>query len=230
MTISTEIQSLSPSALIELFVLDVGKQGGSVHHFHAGTNELSNDVVWQGVTYARFPIEATGFDRRSTGTLPRPILRASNIQGLLAADARAYGDYMGCKLTRKRTFAKFLDAVNFSAGNPTADPGQYFPDDIFYVDRKSTETPTVIEWELAAAFDVQGVTLPRRKCIQNTCNWVYRSAECGYSGGAVADENDTATTVLASDKCSKRLSGCKLRFGTTAVLPYGGFPGCGLVR
>jgi lambda family phage minor tail protein L len=229
-TIATEVQLLAPTALVELYELDLTKYAGGVLRFHAGTNELNTDVTWQGQVYTRFPIKATGFDRRSSGTLPRPVLQASNTQGLLSGAARASSYYLGCKVTRRRTYARFLDAVNFSAGNPTADPNQHFPDDVFYVDRKSNETPTLIEWELASAFDIQGVMLPRRQVIQNCCAWVYRSSECGYAGGPVADAMDVPTSNAGLDKCSKRLNGCKLRFGANGVLPYGGFPGVGLVR
>lgn len=233
-TIATEAQNLSPTALIELFELDLTKQGGGITRLHSGTNELNGDVTWQGNVYVRFPIEATGFDKSSAGTLPRPIVKASNIQGLLSADVRSYGDYMGCKFTRRRTFARFLDAVNFAAGNPSADPNQHYPDEIYYIDRKSSENPVYIEFELSSAFDVQGIQLPRRQVIQNCCAWVYKSAECSYTGGAVADENGNATSNPALDKCGKRVSDCKLRFpssGPTAgVLQFGGFPGVGLVH
>jgi lambda family phage minor tail protein L len=61
--------------------------------------------------------------------------------------------------------------------------------------------------------------------------WRYRDPEgCGYAGGAVAKVDDTATTDLAQDDCSRRVSGCKLRFGATAELPIGIFPGAGVLR
>jgi lambda family phage minor tail protein L len=231
MTIASDIQLLSPTALVELFILDIGKYGGGLLYFHAGTNELNGNVTWQGQVYTRYPIEATGFSKRSGSTLPRPILKASNVGGTLAAQARAYSDFLGCKVTRKRTLVRYLDAVNFAAGNPTADVNQAFPDDVYFVDRKSGENPISIEFELAAAFDIQGVVLPRRQVIQNTCAWVYRSAECGYTGGAVAKADGTATAVLAEDKCSKRLlDGCKLRFPDPAPMPFGGMPGTGLIH
>jgi lambda family phage minor tail protein L len=230
MTIATEIQLLAPTALIELFALDLGKYGGPVLRWHSGTNELTGDVVWQGLTYTRFPVEALGFDKRSVGTTPRPTIKASNTGGILAAQSRTYGDFMGCKLNRKRTFARYLDAVNFAAGNASADVNQSFPDDIFYVDRKAAENPVFIEWELAAAFDMTGVKLPRRQVIQNCCAWIYRNSECGYTGGAVALEDGTPTAVLANDKCGKRLTDCRLRYPAPATLPYGGFAGTGLIR
>ena len=231
MTIASEIQLLAPSALIELFELDTGKYGGPVLRWHAGTNEVAGDIVFAGYTYSRFPVEVSGFDLRGTGTTPRPTIKASNIGGTIAATARGYGDFMGCKLTRIRTFSRYLDAVNFASGlNATADATASFPKDIYFVDRKANENNVFIEWELAAAFDMLGVTLPRRQVIQNACAWQYRSTECGYTGAAVADVNDVATSVLASDVCGKRLGSCRLRFPAPASVPFGGFPGAGLLR
>jgi lambda family phage minor tail protein L len=125
--------------------------------------------------------------------------------------------------------ARYLDAVNFAGGtNPygTPDPTASFPAEVYYIDRKSAETRDVVEFELAAAFDLVGVRAPKRQCISNICQWVYRSAECSYTGTAYFTENDVATTV-SNDVCGKRLSSCKARFGSTAQLPFGSYPGVG---
>lgn len=67
--------------------------------------------------------------------------------------------------------------------------------------------------------------------MSNVCPWAYRGPECGYTGGPVADVNDEATSNPALDDCSKRVSGCRLRFGSDpAGLPYGGFAAAGLTR
>jgi len=65
--------------------------------------------------------------------------------------------------------------------NPTADPAAEFPVDIFYIDRKASETKDAVEFELSSSFDVAGVQLPRRQIIQNVCTWRYRGAECGWT-------------------------------------------------
>lgn len=231
MSIASDIQKLNPGQIVELFELDPTALGGDILRWHAGVNGLGNNITWQSNIYSRFPVEAGGFEKNTKGTLPRPTLRAANVSGLIGALARSLNDLGGARLTRRRTFAKYLDAVNFPAGvNPMADPNAGFPDDIWFVDRKASENGVFVEFELASAFDVAGVMLPRRQCIQNVCTWQYRSAECSYAGGAVADKNDTPTAVLAQDACGKRLASCKLRFGAYAELPYGGFPGCGLIR
>lgn len=118
-----------------------------------------------------------------------------------------------------------LEVYTLAPFNPTADPNQYLSRDVWVVDRKSSENRVFIEFELAAPIDVAGVMLPRRQVVANVCAWRYRSAECGYAGGPVADRDDNPTNNPALDACGKRLASCKLRFGQTGVLPYGGFPG-----
>lgn len=230
MSLKTDIQKLSGNTLITLFVLDATPNGGDVLRFHAGVNELGNDIVWQGNTYTRFPVEANGFELQAKGVIPRPKIRISNTTSLISALILDFNDLINCKVTRKRTFLRYLDAENFAAGNPEADPDQYFADDIYTIDRKSAENSKLVEFELAAAFDVQGVMLPRRQIVQNVCAWRYRGAECGYTGTDYFKHDDTATGDSSLDKCGKRLSSCKLRFGQYSELPYGGFPAAGLVR
>ncbi|AUT62879.1 phage minor tail protein L [Paraburkholderia terrae] len=231
MTIRGDIQSLSPGAVIELFQLDLSRFGASVPIvcFHAGTNELDSDVVWQGTTYQRYPLQATGFEWKGQGTLPRPHFVVSNVTGIMSALCRLYRDMVGAKVVRKRTLLRYLDAVNFTDGNPYADPGESFPDDVFFINQKVREDNATLELELAVAFDVEGVQLPRRQVVCNSCPWKYRGDGCGYAGGPVADVNDNPTSDASKDQCGKRLASCKLRF-PTGTMPYGGFPGAGQYR
>lgn len=229
----SELQSIAPSAIIELFELQLNTaiQGtNTLYRFHAGVNLTGSngDVVWAGNTYSKFPIEAEGFEYSGNGQLPRPKIRVSNILGTITAIILTT-PLEGAKISRIRTMARYLDAVNFSSGvNPygTPDPTASFPAEIYYIDRKSAETRDVVEFELAAVFDLQGIRAPKRQCISNICQWVYRSAECSYAGTSYFTENDVATT-LANDVCGKKLSSCKARFGSTEQLPFGSYPGVG---
>ncbi len=180
-------------------------------------------MVWQGLTYNPLPIIAEGFAVSAKGQAPRPKLRVANINGLFSAVVHESNDLVGCKVTRKRTLQKYLDAVNFVGGvNPTANPDQHFPDDLFFVEQKLSENRYVIEWELVSAFDLSDAQLPYRQVIKNTCVWKYRGPECGYTG-ANYDKDDLPCDP-GQDFCNKRLSGCKVRFGD-GTLPYGAFPG-----
>ncbi|QBC44466.1 phage minor tail protein L [Iodobacter fluviatilis] len=229
--LKTDIQTLTPGAHIELFELDMTQIGGDVVRFHAGTNALTQPVVWKGQQYAPYPVEATGFAASNKGAMPRPSLKVANVVGLMSALAGDHNDLLGCKVTRRRTLAQYLDTVNFPDGvNPSADPSQEFPPEIWMIDRKALETPELIEFELASPMDLMGQQLPARQIVQNCCTWRYRGSECGYTGGPVADINDLATTDSVKDQCGKRLASCKLRFGANSELPYGGYPAAGLLR
>jgi len=81
MSIKSQIQKLDPGAVVELFELDLTKLGGPVLRFHAGTNKLSQPVVWKAEVYEPFPIKAEGFDLSTNGTLPAPIVTVSNVGG-----------------------------------------------------------------------------------------------------------------------------------------------------
>lgn len=232
---TSELQGISPSSIIELFVLELNAlQHGAAatYRFHAGTNLVSNgDVVWAGDTYQRFPIEADGFEYTGQGTLPRPRIRCSNIFGTITAILLTLPSGLeGAKVTRIRTMARYLDAVNFPGGtNPygTPDPTAEFPREIYYIDRKASETRDLVEFELASAFDLAGVRAPKRQCISSICQWRYRSAECSYTGTSYFDANDSPVGSAGLDVCGKRITSCKARFGQTAELPFGSYPGVG---
>lgn len=230
--IESDIQKLNPGSIVELFELDATALGGDILRWHNGVNAIGNDVVWNGEPYSRFPVEASKFERSIKGTLPRPVMRVANVSGLVGAMVRGLDDLLGAKITRRRTFVKYLDAANFPGGvNPEADPNCAWPDEIWFVDRKASENGVFLEFELSSAFDVRGVKLPRRQCIRNVCTWIYKGEGCGYAGEAMFDKNGNPTTDASKDQCSKRLEdGCQPRFGEFSELPFGAFPGVGLVR
>lgn len=230
--VGEELNKLAPSSIIELFELDATASsiGDTViRRFHSGVNQqISGDIVWNGRTYNRYAIQADGFKYDGQGQLPRPTVTISNTLGLATALIIDFNDLVGAKVTRIRTLKKYLDAVNFTSGtNATADPYAEFAREIYIIDRKTLENREVVSFELAAAFDIMGVQLPRRQIIQNICPWTYRGEGCGYAGLDYFDIDDNPTTE-AFDVCSHKLSGCKARFGENNQLPYGGFPAAGL--
>lgn len=219
--IRESIQKPYPGNFIELFEIDTIAIGGTdVLRWHAGADENRNPIVWQGQTYAYYPIEGEGFDVTTKGAQPRPRLRGSNVYGILSALVLSLDDLVGAKVTRRRTLAQFLD------GQPDADPGQFLPDDIYYVEKKVSEIPTHIEWELSSVFDLEGVQLPTRVILTSHCPFDYRGPECSYTGTAYFDVNGNPVATLQQDVCSKQVgTGCKKRFGERGRLPFGGFPG-----
>lgn len=228
--ITEQIQKLAADHLIELYQLDASAQGLSqLLYLYSGTNELSQPLVFNGITYAPYPLEAKGFAFTVKGSQPRPSIKFANITAYFSGLAINYNDILGAKITRIRTFKKYIDAVNFPSGtNPDADPTAVFADDIWFINRKAGEDKLWITFELGSLTDVQGIQLPARQIINNSCPWRYRGAECSYAGGPVATVNDTPTDNPALDSCGKRIASCKLRFGSFSQLPFGGFPSAGL--
>lgn len=226
-SIQEQIRSLEPSAIIELFQLELTQAINGVDttfYYHAGTNSLSADIVFGGITYAAYPIEVQGFEVTTKGSIPRPTMKIANANSAISALLVLYNP-LKAKVTRIRTCKKFLDAANFSGGNPTADPTAKFDNDVWYIDRVSNENLSEVEFELVSKLDLTNLALPRRQVLEH-CPWVYRGPECGYRGTRYFDLNNIPTTA-ANDVCGKRYESCTKRF-TRGFLPFGGFPGARL--
>ena len=176
--IVSNLQNANPSAIIELFTLQLDNSlhgATTIYRFHAGSSLKDNgEIVWAGNTYQRFPIKAEGFAFRQ-GQLPRPTLTVSNALGtitaiLAAVNATTAGnDLTGATVTRIRTLARFIDAVNFPSNvNPygTPDSTAEFPQEIYKIDRKSAENREVVQFELASVFDLAGIRAPQRQCTR----------------------------------------------------------------
>ena len=149
MSILGELQAFELDTEVVLYILDASPRGGAVYRFHEGKNELKGNVIWNGDEYSALPLEVTGYEMSGT-SFARPKMKLANVAGVFSTIVRNYMDLVGCKVTRIRTHRKYLDAVNFVGGNPTANPTEKFPDDIFYVVRKTQENKLYIEFELGS--------------------------------------------------------------------------------
>ena len=288
-----ELQKINPTAIITLFELELieglhyptGNPNNQIttYRWHSGVTENSTgELNFGGQTYSQMPITAEGFDYKGTNkgsNLPRPTLKISNLLSTVSTilqeinNITPNNDLIGAVLTRKRTFAKFISASNFSGqtityvvtvqnvggsnyfyingvknptlsliegniyifdqsdssntghplvffnsnntilgvtnqsgtigvdltfsytpisqqithavkyacqvhgdsmgntitvtarNNPDEDPNVRFEDMIFIIDRKSSESRNVVEFELAAPIDMPQYKLPRRQCL-----------------------------------------------------------------
>ncbi len=191
----SELQKINPSNIIELFQLQLDTTihgANTTYYFYNGVSENNNgNLIFDNVEYTRMPIEADGFEFNGK-QLPRPTLRISNILGTFTTILLTLPQGLeGAKVTRIRTLERYIDHINFDIGdilledesellqendslvsqessdNPhgTPDPTATFPNEVYYIDRKSTENRDIIEFELAASFDLQGVRLPKRQVL-----------------------------------------------------------------
>ena len=191
----SELQKINPSNIVELFQLqlDTTIHGASTtYYFHSGVSENNNsNLVFNNIEYTRMPIEASGFEFNGK-QLPRPKLTVSNILGTFTTLLLTLPQGLeGAKVTRIRTLERYIDHENFAIGdilletgsvllqedasyiiqesgdNPhgTPDPTATFPNEVYFVDRKTIETRDIVQFELAASFDLQGVRLPKRQVL-----------------------------------------------------------------
>jgi len=222
----------SPFAIIELFQLQLDADihgSDTTHYFFSGVNQktTTGQIIFAGDTYIALPIEADGFEYKGDGSLPRPSMRIANTDSfvsaiLLAVNETTPGnDLTGSKLTRIRTLSRFLDASNFDNNtNPygTPDPTSTgeMPREVYFVDRKVTESRDLVEFELASVFDMQGVTAPRRIALDNICQWTYRGPECGYTGPEFT-ENDVSEVTEAAPSLTFNTGDNQLTAGNQLV-------------
>lgn len=208
----------------------IGADTGSIGKvFDSGDEKVwQRNIIWQGETFEPMALDVSGLEMRSDGKASAPTLSMANniggIQGAVSAYCLQFGDFAGAKLKVITTLAKYLDAENFSTGNPTANPSEK-REQIWFIEQKTSENAQQVTFELSNPVDFEGLKIPTRQ-ISNYCNWEYRSEECGYIGSAMFTEKDEPTDNPALDRCNYRTSGCRCRENE---LHFGGFPASSMV-
>lgn len=234
--ISELSQQLIAENIIALFEIDLTKFG-SDYGIARFVPDLSGDmspVRWGGNPYFPVPVQASGFEKGSTGAQARPMLSISNVSTAISALIIEGQDLVGCTVRRIRTFTRFLD------DGLEPDSTQNFIPEVYRISRKASHNKAFVEFELASILDQEGTMLPRRQVVRDYCAHVYRfydsGAEewrvdvfdpCPYSGPLYHDKNGNVVAEPSGDFCGKRIRDCKLRFGANGRLPFRGFPGVG---
>jgi lambda family phage minor tail protein L len=239
--ITSDIQGLAPGELVQLFELDATQIGGDLLRFH-GYAQVG-PIWWKGQEYMPWAIQAEGFSRSGNGTQPTPTLKVGNIgqdadgnpvTGVITALCLALHDLVGARVIRRRTLGQYLDAGNFAGGNPTANPNEEMPPEIWLVEAKTSEDKEAVEFELHTALDFDGVQLPSRQIQASMCGWLskggYRGPYCNYTGAAMFDRDGKPVSDPTLDRCGGHVSDCKKRFGENATLNIGSFPAADMLR
>lgn len=200
---------------VEIPGSNIGGSNVDKLYFHPGSDGTFSDITWYSlineedfgstnsskytsITYTALPIQAEGFEVRGTGTLPRPTITMANVNQYWTTYLTNYDDLIGAKVIRRRTLEKYLNV------NPPVE----FPRDVYYVERKVKESADLVEFELASAFDVEGIQLPRRVLVAAKCAWKYKDQDQGgcdwpvdsiYNGEKVYFTKDDDRVPSASD-------------------------------
>jgi lambda family phage minor tail protein L len=178
------------------------------------SHTLFNQIIWQGKRYVPFPILIEGFEMMARGTLPKPKLTFTSQNQIESYDnffikikntIRSIGDIIGLEINRKRTFLKYLDAVNFKSKGGIINDDDFIIDpdpyaqlnpDIYYIDRKLKENKNVLQYELSSVLDLENIKLPLRTLYSEACSFDYRGEGCGYASGPVANDKDEVISSL----------------------------------
>lgn len=158
MTIAQDLKKaevLSP--YVEMIIFD-GRSIDISLYFHF-TNSSDTPFSRGGIEYTPFPYQISGAER-TTGQPPRPKLTVANANKLLQPYLQQYQDLKNVKVTRIQTLAKFLD------GQPTADPDQELPREIYFIDTMLRMDRSSVEFELVNALDVS-IKLPRAQALKD---------------------------------------------------------------
>jgi len=246
-SLNYELSNLTPSSMIVFFEIDLNKlletkgitlageaevvgfkknEKDGILRFHNNVKVFNSYIMWHGYTYYPAPIAAEGFASTTKGTLPTPTLTIASQSetgadqlALLKHEIRKFGDIIGAKVTRRRTFAKYLDVTNFggqaakvASTSPKAnevkttipdgyepDPYAELPQDVYYIERKETENKNVLKYQLSSILDLEGVKIPKRTIISDKCVWQYRGIGCWYQH-ATAEERKAGIPVPILEK------------------------------
>jgi len=228
--VSTEALSLSPSALITLYEIDVKDIARDFtlnrttdydysipFRFHNMENLKGQELKFQGKTYYSSPITANNFEYAGGGALPQPLLTITSQEGmeqhagenaltLLKEAFRELNHLVGAKVTRIRTFARFLDKGdndNMENVGEEEDILAEFPRDIYFIERKSVENKNTIQFELSSMIDLENLQLPGRLVLSTRCPWTYRGEGCcyehkAYTGGPT--DGDDQKNIFGEDE------------------------------
>ncbi|WP_151721202.1 phage minor tail protein L [Acinetobacter ursingii] len=199
-----------------------------------GSKVWYRDIIWQGQVFSPMAIDSTGFGKTTDGKAAMPTLTMANningVQGAVSAYCYRFDDFAGAKLKVITTLAKYLDAENFSQGNPSASNESEIQ--IAYIEQKTSSNDEQVVFELSNPVDFEGKKIPLRQ-ITNLCHWActngYRGEQCGYTGTAMFTMKDEPTTDPSQDRCPGRMRSCRLRFGENKPLSHGGYPASSLI-
>lgn len=229
--IARESQQLQQDAIVTLFELDATRFGEGVLRF-CPEPVNGGPALFNGYQYQPLPIQAEGFEWSGQGTLPRPTLNITAMQLAFLSLVLSADDLVGAPFKRLRTYRKHLD------DGTDPDPEALFPVDHYTIERKQAQNRTAITFELSVEMDQQGRKIPARQVLRDSCTHRYRwwdgseyryeGVTCPYAGSGEWEPNGSIAAP-GGDKCGKRLSDCRLRFGQNGVLPTRAFPGVGRV-
>ena len=178
-------------------------------------------IVFDGETYYALPMQVDGLSISNSGAMNRPTLTFANVESIIrdtslfqnADDGGTDGianfkldNLLGKTLTERTTLEKYLTI------DPTVSTSRAiveYPTRKYIIDRIKSKTADLVMFELAAPYDLEGVTLPSRVVIGKYCPWEYQGrtfstpvGACTWpaNGKVPSDAGDSYVYFTANDE------------------------------
>ena len=159
--------------------------------------EWAENIVFGGETYYAAPVQCENVTENSNQEIDNVTISFGNVDRSFVHYLESHDGLRGCKVTIRTVFKDTLS-------DPTA-----YTDDILYVST-SVMTSKTAKFILKSKTDLFQIELPLRRFYRSTCQWKFKSVECGYSG--------------AETTCGHTKEQCVARNNLSR---FGGFPGTG---
>lgn len=225
----SDFQKLFVDGLTTLYELDASTLGAGILRFH-GLPQAGN-IIWQSETFEPMTLEVDSLEMRTDGKASAPTLKMGNkigqVQGAVSIYCLKFQDFVGAKLKVIKTLSKYLDAENFTDGNPTASSEAEFQ--VWFIEQKTSENAIQVTFELRNPCEFKNQRIPAIQ-ITSMCAWAiagYRGEHCGYIGAAMFDGKNQPTDDPSKDSCSGYLKSCRIRGNESR---FGGQPASNMVR
>ncbi|EBI1477390.1 phage minor tail protein L [Salmonella enterica] len=159
-----ETTKTEQSARIDLWEFDLTPIGGERYFFCNEPNEKGEPVTWQGRQYQPYPVKGDGFTMNGKGPGSRSSVSVSNLFGLVTGIAEDLNSLVGARVYRRQVYAKFLDVVNFTNGNPHANPEQEVVM-FWYIEQLQDLNSIGAKFVLASPVEADGAVIPARTML-----------------------------------------------------------------
>lgn len=155
------------------------------------------NVVFDGQTYVAFGCEIGEATQDAKGGLHELSISVSNVTREISAFIEAN------ELRGRRVRVQYVNSANL------ADPDAVVLDETYEIMSVQVKGSQFVTFSLGHD-RISGHPFPSGRFFRDNCRWIYKSTECGYSGGLA-----TCTKVLEGT------NGCRAHANVTR---FGGFP------
>ena len=236
--LNRDVQRLAVGEVVDLYEIDTTVIGFEEIIYWTPSNKLGTGIIYGGKLYSARAVEITAVERSSVNEPPEVTLTITNVDKGGNSLLLTYRDLIGAKITKRRTFSKYLDFLADGVTvNPNASTADQFIPEVWYVQQKKENSRVLVSWSLSAITKIDNQQIPRRRVLKTVCERRYRYwdgaqlkyfavSACPYSGAGCWDRYGVATTP-DKDECDKSDKGCALRFPDG--LPTWAFPGVSII-